>query len=59
MVSLKKYTQQASRGVYQFVPLQEFSEEWTDDKLYKKYSLNADEVQLIENKIRAMELNGE
>lgn len=54
LVSLKKYTQQASRGVYQLVPLQDFSKKWDDAKLYERYGLADDEIKLIESKIRAM-----
>lgn len=48
MVSLKKITQEARRGVYEFVPLQDFSIAWTDEKLYKKYNLTKDEIAFIE-----------
>ena len=57
LVSLKKHTQHASRGVYQFVPIQDFSEMWTDEKLYKKYGLDAEEIAFIESKIRTMDLS--
>lgn len=55
LVSLKKITQEARRGVYEFVPIQDFSESWTDEKLYKKYGLNEEEIQFIESMIRPME----
>ncbi len=55
MVSLKKITQEARRGVYEFVPLQDFSEPWTDEKLYKKYGLTEEEIAFIESMIRPME----
>jgi site-specific DNA-methyltransferase (adenine-specific) len=55
MVMLKKNTQDAMRGVYQFVPLQDFSEPWTDDKLYRKYQLTEEEIAFIESMIRPME----
>jgi site-specific DNA-methyltransferase (adenine-specific) len=58
-VSLKKQTQNGPRGVYQFVPLQDFSKSWTDQKLYKKYGLTTDEIAFIERKIRPMELDNE
>ena len=45
-VLLKKNTQNAAKGVYQFVPMQDFSEPWTDEKLYKKYGLNEEEIAL-------------
>ena len=42
--------------VYSFVPMQEFSETWTDEKLYKKYNLTEKEIALIESMIRPMGL---
>jgi hypothetical protein len=56
LVSLKKKTQHAPRGVYQFVPVQDFSKSWTDHDLYAKYGLNKDEIAYIEKRIRPMEL---
>ena len=55
LVLLKKHTQHAARGVYQFVPLQDFNEEWTDEKLYKKYGLTQEEIDFIESMIRPMD----
>ena len=55
LVSVKKKTQDASRDVYQFVPLQDFSHPWTDEMLYKKYGLTEDEIAFIESMIRPME----
>ena len=55
LVLFKKNTQNAARGVYQFVPLQDFSEPWTDEKLYKKYNLSEEEIAFIESMIRPME----
>jgi ribosome recycling factor len=37
MVSLLKISQNAAKGVYELVPLQDFSENWSDEKLYEKY----------------------
>lgn len=59
LVSLKKNTQEARRNVYEFVPIQDFSEPWTDEKLYKKYGLTQDEIEFIESMIRPMELTDE
>lgn len=59
LVMLKKNTQDAMRSVYQFVPMQDFDEPWTDEKLYKKYGLDADEIAFIESMIRPMELNND
>lgn len=58
LVSIKKKTQNGPRGVYQFVPVQDFTHEWTDEMLYEKYNLSDDEINLIENTIRSMELSG-
>jgi site-specific DNA-methyltransferase (adenine-specific) len=55
MVLLKKNTQHATSKVYQFVPLQDFSEPWTDEKLYAKYALTQEEIAFIESMIRPME----
>ena len=55
LVSIKKKTQDASREVYQFVPLQDFSHPWTDEMLYKKYGLDENEIAFIESMIRPME----
>ena len=55
MVSLVKNTQNASRGVYTLVPVQSFDETWTDEKLYRKYSINKSEINFIESLIRPMD----
>ncbi len=55
MVMLKKNTQHATKAVYELVPLQDFSQEWTDEKLYKKYNLTQEEIDFIESMIRPME----
>lgn len=55
LVLQKKNTQNAAKGVYQFVPLQDFSHPWTDEMLYKKYGLTDEEIAFIESMIRPME----
>ena len=55
LVSIKKKTQNGPRGVYQFVPLQDFSKPWTDEELYNKYGLNETEISFIDNTIKTME----
>jgi site-specific DNA-methyltransferase (adenine-specific) len=52
---LRKHTQHAAKGVYSFVPLQNFSKPWTDEELYKKYKLNDEEIAFIESMIRPMD----
>ena len=55
LVSIKKKTQNGPRGVYQFVPMQDFTKPWTDEELYAKYNLSQDEIDFIESMIRPME----
>ena len=51
LVSLRKPTQDAARGVYGFVPDLPLDQEWTDVKLYKWYSLTQDEIGFIESQV--------
>ena len=55
LVLLKKNSQNAAKGVYQLVPLQDFSKPWTDEELYAKYGLSEEEIAFIESMIRPME----
>ncbi len=59
VVLQKKPSQNATRKVYDFVPMQDFSVTWTDEKLYEKYSITKDEITFIESMIRPMELDNE
>jgi len=51
LVSLRKPTQDAARGVYGFVPDLPLDQEWTDAKLYKRYGLKKDEIRFIESQV--------
>lgn len=55
MVSLKKNAQHSNRGVYEFVPMQDFSKPWTDAELYAKYGLDEKEIAYIKSMVREME----
>ncbi len=57
LVLMHKPTQHILRKVYDFVPLQDLSQEWTDKKLYEKYNINENEIAFIDSMIRPMELN--
>lgn len=59
LVSLIKITQNAMKKVYTFVPMQNFDEPWTDEKLYKKYGLTEEEITFIDSMIRPMVLEKE
>lgn len=52
LVMLKKNTQMATRAVYEFVPMQDFNKEWSDEELYVKYDLSVEEIDFIESIIR-------
>lgn len=56
LVYLLKVSQDAPARVYALVPQQDFSEVWTDEKLYRKYGLTADEIAFIERMIKPMEV---
>jgi site-specific DNA-methyltransferase (adenine-specific) len=56
MVLLIKNTQDVPKKVYSFVPMQDFSEPWTDERLYQKYGITKDEQAFIESMIRPMEV---
>jgi site-specific DNA-methyltransferase (adenine-specific) len=51
LVSLRRLTQHAARGVYAFVPDLPLDQEWTDAKLYDRYGLTKDEVAFIESQV--------
>ena len=65
LVLLKKSTQNATKQVYSFVPMQDFTSasdiDWSrsvpqiDEQLYAKYGLSSEEVAFIESMIRPME----
>ena len=58
LVGIRKQTQHATKQVYHYVPLQDFSKPWTDEELYKKYKLTQEEINFIESTIRPMDLSG-
>lgn len=65
LVGIKKQDQGASKSVYRYVPLQDFTDksdiDWSksiaeiDQQLYKKYNLDDSEVAFIESTIKPME----
>ncbi len=58
LVLLHKPSQDATRGVYTFVPMQNFSQPWTDEKIYAKYGITKDEIAFINSMIRPMDISG-
>ena len=55
LVSLRKISQDAARGVYAFVPDLNYNQAWTDAELYKKYGLSNDEIAYIESIVKEMD----
>lgn len=55
LVSIKTFTQQMAPAAYSFVPIQDFSESWTDEMLYLKYDLTEEEIAFIESMIKPMD----
>ena len=45
--------------MYSWVPVQSWDRQWTDEALYKKYSLTAEEIAYVEAVIRPMDLSSE
>jgi site-specific DNA-methyltransferase (adenine-specific) len=54
LVSLRKISQDAMKGVYRWVPQQNWKQYWTDSKLYQKYGITEDEIAFINKMIRPM-----
>lgn len=59
LVLLRKNTQNAPKGVYKLVPVQDFSKSWTDEELYQKYCLTNEEISFIDSMIQPMEIDGD
>jgi site-specific DNA-methyltransferase (adenine-specific) len=55
LISLRKPSQDAPRGVYKWLPQQDWTVSWTDELLNEKYRLSADEIGFIESMIRPMD----
>ena len=54
MVSFIKSTQNTMQKAYEAVPIQDFTQAWTDEKLYQKYGFSDEEIAYIESAIKPM-----
>ena len=54
LILLHKPSQDTTRKVYTFVPMQKWTRQWTDHDLYTKYDLFAKEIAFIEKIVRPM-----
>jgi hypothetical protein len=59
LVSAILLTQNISKSMFEFVPIQDFSADWSDPALYKRYGFTKDEIAFIESVIRPMERDSE
>lgn len=48
-----------SKDKFAFIPMQNFSKEWTDAELYAKYGLSDDEIFFIDSMMKEKQLGGE
>jgi len=58
LILLHKPSQDTTRKVYTFVPVQEWTKKWTDADLYYRYGLTDEEIGFIEKIVRPMDLVG-
>ena len=59
LILLHKPSQDTTRKVYSFVPVQEWTRRWTDEDLYAKYGISAREIAFIEKVVRPMDDSNE
>lgn len=59
LILLHKPSQDATRKVYTFVPIQKWTRPWTDEDLYAKYGISAKEIEFIEKVVRPMDLTND
>ena len=55
MILLAKSTQHITQKNYSFVPIQDFTKQWTDADLYKKYGISEEEITFIDSMIKPIE----
>ena len=55
LVAQCMYSHHITKEAYRLVPIQDFSQSWTDEKLYAKYGITDEEIKFIESMVRPME----
>ena len=55
LILLHKPSQDTTRKVYTFVPMQQWTKRWTDQALYAQYGISASEIEFIEKVVRPMD----
>ncbi len=59
LIILSRSSQHITRRVYQFVPTQDFSQPWTDEKLFKKYGITEVEEVFIDRFVKPVAWAGD
>jgi site-specific DNA-methyltransferase (adenine-specific) len=57
LILLHKPSQDTTRKVYTFVPIQSWDRKWSDADLYAKYGISESEIEFIQKIVRPMDLN--
>ena len=57
LILLHKPSQDTTRKVYSFVPIQKWTKQWTDEELYARYGISESEIAFIEKVVRPMNLD--
>lgn len=55
LVAQCMYSHHITKEAYRLVPIQDFSQSWTDEKLFAKYGITDEEIKFIELMVRPME----
>lgn len=57
LMSQFMYSHSITKDTFAFIPILDMNIKWSDNELYKRYKLSADDISYIESKIRPMELD--
>lgn len=59
LILLHKPSQDTTRKVYTFVPIQKWTKQWSDADLYEKYKLTKSEIEFIEKIVRPLDISND
>ena len=54
LLTLRKNTQDALSKAYSLIPIQDFKENWSDEKLYNKYNFSNSDIKFISSMVRPL-----
>ena len=55
MIAQVAVSQHITKSSFAFLPIQDFTKQWTDTELYKKYALSDEEIAFIDSMIKPMD----